>query len=127
MIWLSRIADILAAGALLSGGLLALLAGLGLLRLPDVATRLQAATKPQTLGLMLICAGVAPFYGEGANTVVLILVVMFQLTTAPIVAQLVGRSAYRAGHVRALVVDEYASRHDQPDDDTGPNTPPPTL
>lgn len=104
------VAHVLAAVALLSGGLLAVVAGLGLLRLPDVASRLQAATKPQTLGLVLVSAGVAPFL-EGAGVWALALVVLFQFATAPISAQLAGRAAYRSLRaVLPLVVDELRER-----------------
>lgn len=109
MSW-STVVEVVAAVALLAGAALALVAGLGLLRLPDVAARLQAATKPQVLGLVLVCAGVAPLL-HGSEAVALILVALFQLATAPVVAQLVGRSAYRAGHARdRLVADDLADR-----------------
>jgi multicomponent Na+:H+ antiporter subunit G len=44
--------------------------------------------------------------------VTLVLVGLFQVITAPVVAQLLGRSAYRAGTVRRdlLVVDELAGK-----------------
>ncbi|MEY9212785.1 monovalent cation/H(+) antiporter subunit G [Thermobifida halotolerans] len=107
---LGAVVDVLAAVALLAGGALALLAGLGLVRLPDVASRLQAATKPQVLGLALICLGVAPLIDRN-DVLALALVVLFQFSTAPIVAQLVGRSAYRSGTVRdSLVADELRDR-----------------
>lgn len=99
-----------AAVALLGGGVLAVVAGLGLVRLPDVAARLQAATKTQALGLVLICAGVAPLIG-GGEALTLVLVALFQLATAPIAAQLVGRAAHRSGADRdTLVADEIRDR-----------------
>lgn len=99
-----------AAVALLVGGMLALLAGLGLVRPADTASRLRAAAKPQVLGLVLVCAGEALLIGGGeART--LILVVLFQFATAPIMAQLVGCAAYRSGAGRgSLVVDELRDR-----------------
>jgi multicomponent Na+:H+ antiporter subunit G len=104
--------DVVAAVLLLAGGALACIAGLGLVRLPDVASRLQAATKPQTLGLLCVAAGVAPLLGWVGGTLVLVLVAVFQLVTAPVLAQLVGRAAHRDGAVPpgALVVDELAER-----------------
>jgi multicomponent Na+:H+ antiporter subunit G len=72
---------------------------------------MQAATKPQTLGLLLILAGTA-LRVELESAVTLVLVGLFQVITAPVVAQLLGRSAYRAGTVRRdlLVVDELAGK-----------------
>lgn len=106
MTWVGGLVDVLAAVALLSGGLLAVVAGLGLLRFPDVLARLQSATKPQVLGLLLVCLGVAPFL-HGPQAVALVLVGLFQLVTAPVLAQLVGRAAYRRGQAsQAVVLDE---------------------
>ena len=62
-------------------------------------SRLQAAPKPQTLGLLLILLGTALRLGiEDAAT--LGLVALFQVLTAPVTSQLIGRSAYRAGSIR---------------------------
>lgn len=107
---LETVVQILAATALLAGGLLAVTGGLGLLLLPNVADRLHAATKPQVLGLLLVCAGTAPFV-PNRQAFALGLVVLFQLTTAPVVAQVLGRAAYRHGTGRsALVLDELSER-----------------
>ena len=49
--------DIVAAILLVLGTLLSAVAGFGLLRFPDVLSRMHAATKPQVLGLLLALAG----------------------------------------------------------------------
>ena len=105
------ILDATSAVLLLLGALSCLLGALGLVRLPDLPSRLQAATKPQTLGLLLILAGTA-LRVELESAVTLVLVGLFQVITAPVISQLVGRSAYRAGAVRPelLVVDELAGK-----------------
>src|SRR5690606_21341881 len=51
--------DVLAGVLLIGGALLAFIAGLGILRFPDLLSRMHAATKPQVLGLMLLMAGLA--------------------------------------------------------------------
>ncbi|SDX85301.1 multisubunit sodium/proton antiporter, MrpG subunit [Saccharopolyspora shandongensis] len=107
MSWL----DVFSAVCLIGGALSCLLGAIGLLSFPDVTARLQAATKPQTLGLILILIGTAVqldfVYASG-----LILVGLFQMLTAPVLAQLVGRAAYRADSVDrdSLVVDELGDR-----------------
>lgn len=105
---MSLAADVVSAVLLLSGGLLSLLAAVGLLRFPDALARLQAATKPTVLGLAFIVLGVMPAVWEDEQAPALVLVILFQLATAPVVAQLVGRAAHRAGAVRPdlLVVDD---------------------
>ncbi len=92
---------------ILGGALSCLLGAIGLLRLPDLPTRLQAATKPQTLGLALVVFGTA-LRLDMQSAVTLLLLVLFQVLTAPVISQLVGRAAYRSGAVDrdALVVDE---------------------
>jgi multicomponent Na+:H+ antiporter subunit G len=103
--------DTVSAALLLLGALSCLLGALGMVRLPDLLARLQAATKPQTLGLLLILAGTA-LRVELESAATLVLVAMFQVITAPVISQLAGRSAYRSGAVRRdlLVVDELADR-----------------
>ena len=118
------VVDVVAAALMLLGALSCLLGAIGLVRLPDLPARLQAATKPQTLGLSLILLGTA-LRVELASAVTLVLVVLFQVITAPVVSQLVGRAAYRSGGVPdgALVVDELAAqiRGDElPADDDAP-------
>ena len=103
------VADVVSALLMLLGALSCLLGAIGLVRLPDLLARLQAATKPQTLGLSLILLGTA-LRVELASAVTLVLVVLFQVITAPVISQLVGRAAYRSGALPdgALVVDELA-------------------
>jgi len=110
--------DVASAVLLLAGAAQGLLGALGLVVLPSLLSRLQAATKPQTLGLLLILAGAAlrvPF----ESAVTLLLVAVFQLITAPVIAQIVARSVYRSGAVRpeVLVVDELAQRLKRSDDE----------
>ena len=101
--------DVVTAVVMLLGAASCLLGATGLVRLPDLPSRLQAATKPQTLGLALILLGTA-LRVELASAVTLGLVVLFQVITAPVVSQLVGRAAYRSGGIPdgSLVVDELA-------------------
>ncbi|RCW43733.1 multisubunit sodium/proton antiporter MrpG subunit [Halopolyspora algeriensis] len=105
--------DVFSAVCLLTGALSCLLGSIGLARFPDVGARLQAATKPQTFGLLLILVGSA-VHLELRNASGLILVALFQLLTAPVLAQLVGRAAYRANSIRrdVLVIDELGQRLD---------------
>ena len=88
----------LASSALmLTGTLLAVLAGVGLHRFPDVFARMHAATKPATLGLVLVLAGAALQVDRPGSIAKLLLVVAFQFVTAPVGAHMIGRAAYRAG------------------------------
>ena len=104
----SQVADVAAAACLLGGAFLAFAAGIGVLRFPDLLARMHAGTKPQVLGLMLVLTGLALRLRSGPAVWALLLVVLFQMLTAPVAAHVVGRAGYRTGKVRGdlLVVDE---------------------
>ena len=117
------VADGIAAACLLLGALLCLTAGLGLLRFPDVLSRMHAGTKPQVLGVLLVVTGAAIRLAGTSVVWMLALVVAFQLITAPLSAHMISRIAYRRGHVRGdlLIVDEYAAAAaGEPGDPGGP-------
>lgn len=105
---------------ILAGAILCLSAAVGLLRFRDVPSRLHAATKPQVLGLILICLAIALSQRTvGGILIGLALVapiVLMQFATAPLSAHIVGRQAYRNGTTdeRSLVVDELAESKQTP-------------
>jgi multicomponent Na+:H+ antiporter subunit G len=107
MAW-TDVADAVAAALLTLGCVLSLLAALGMVRLPDLLSRMHAATKPQVLGLALVLLGVALRLRDIRSLGLLALVLLFQLATTPIASHMVGRAAFRAGQVRRelLVVDD---------------------
>lgn len=104
----SQIADTAGAVLVLVGAATSLLGVIGMLRLRDVLSRSHAATKPQTLGLLLVLIGVGLRMDSGMDLATLALVVFFQMMTGPVAAHLVARSAYRTGQVdhERLLFDE---------------------
>lgn len=82
---------------ILMGALLMLLAALGLLRLPDLLTRMHATTKASALGVILIMLAVAVHFGEGAVVARALAIISFILLTAPIAAHVIGRAGYFVG------------------------------
>jgi multicomponent Na+:H+ antiporter subunit G len=113
--------DVAGAVLLLLGSLLSLVAAIGVLRFPDLLTRMHSATKPQVLGLVLVASGLALELRDPAATALLVLVVVAQMATAPVAGHMVGRASYRAGQVRAdlLVVDELSDGVASRDDPRG--------
>lgn len=89
--------DVIAAVLILTGVGLGLLAGVGLQRFPDIFSRMHAATKPATLGLVLVLAGAAFRVENRGDVAKLVLVIVLQFITAPVGAHLVGRAAYGDG------------------------------
>ncbi len=104
------IVEIVAGTLMLVGALLAVIAGLGLQRFPDVFARMHAATKPATLGMAAILGGAALLLPDPGSRAKLALVVVLQFFTVAVGSHLVGRAAYRAGTELdpATAVDELA-------------------
>ena len=130
------VVDVVSVVFLLAGCAFALFAGLGLLRFPDVLSRLHAGTKPQVAGVLLIMIGSAIRLAGTPVLWMLLIAGFLQMLTAPVSAHMVGRIAYRRRHVRQdlLVVHEagfaglerpaedHEVQGDQPAD--APETPP---
>jgi len=89
--------DAIGAALVLLGCALAALAGIGQVRFDDLFTRMHMATKPATLGILLVAVG-AMFRLDGAGAItLLVLIVILQFVTGPVSAHLVGRAAHRHG------------------------------
>lgn len=115
------VSDVVSAVLLLTGACFAALGGVGLVRFPDVLTRLHAATKPQVLGLLLILAGAGTQLGGATAAAQLALVAIFQLATLPVTAQTVGRLARQLGEVRTDLLVRDDREEVSAGDDAGPS------
>ncbi|MEQ8717933.1 MAG: monovalent cation/H(+) antiporter subunit G [Acidimicrobiales bacterium] len=89
--------DITASVFVLTGVALSVLAAIGLHRFGDVFARMHSATKPATLGLVMVIIGAGMRADDPETAVKLALVAIIQFITAPIGAHMVGRAAYQAG------------------------------
>jgi multicomponent Na+:H+ antiporter subunit G len=88
----------LAGTLLVIGASFTLVASVGLLRLPDVYTRMHAASKAGTLGSGVMLIALAVFSGDLATATRALAGVAFFLLTAPVAAHLVARAAHAAGY-----------------------------
>jgi len=118
MTW-DTVADVASAICMLGGAFLAFAAGVGVLKFPDLLSRMHAGTKPQVLGLVLVLIGLALRLRSGGAVWALVLVAIFQMLTAPVAAHMVGRAGYRTGKVRRdlLVVDELTEDLEEAEND----------
>ena len=91
------IREFLVALFLLLGGILSLVAAVGVIRLPDLFTRMHAATKSGTVGVSAIAIGMIIHFHDLTTTTRGLLVIAFFLLTAPVAAHMIGRAAYRSG------------------------------
>jgi len=80
----------------MTGAAFALLAAVGVLRMPDVFTRMQASTKASTLGLGCLLLGAALQWGDVGSFVRLGSIGAFILLTTPVSAHMIARAAYLA-------------------------------
>lgn len=99
---------------ILAGTTVILLGAVGLVRLPDVLSRANAATKAATLGVGSVLAGAALLAGDAATGAKLAVAALLLLVTSPVAGHLIGRAAYRAGAPlwEGTVADELAPRLD---------------
>ncbi len=80
---MTTVVELTSWACLLTGALFALTGGIGLLRLPDLFTRLHAAGMTDTLGAGLILLGLMFQAGFSLVTIKLLLILGFLLVTSP--------------------------------------------
>ncbi|MFD6095103.1 monovalent cation/H(+) antiporter subunit G [Nocardiopsis flavescens] len=114
---LVAVLDWIAILCLLAGALLSLVAAVGLIRFPDLLSRMHTAAKPQVLGMLLVLVGIGlrliPVEETNVfNAGTLLLVGLFQVVTIPVAGHIAARVGYRTGRIRAdlLTRDELAER-----------------
>lgn len=90
--------DFIAGTLILIGAAFALVASIGLLRLPDLYTRMHAASKAGTLGSGVMLIALAVFADDKAIVTRAMAGVVFFLLTAPVSAHLLAKAAYESGY-----------------------------
>lgn len=86
--------SLLAGAFLIAGSLFTMLGGIGVLRFDDVMSRMHAAAKAPTLGLLLVSIGAAIEIGTAHAIATLVLVVILQLLTSPVATHVLGRASH---------------------------------
>ena len=107
-----------AAGLASAGVLFALVAVVGILRLPDLLTRMHAASKAGTLGAICTVLAAALFLGDWGVGVRGLLIIIFLFLTAPVAAHMIARAAYTAESSAP------AAPASEPDSEAAADTPP---
>ena len=85
--------DLVTYGVIIFGLAFFAAGSIGLVRLPDLHSRLHALTKADNVGLGLLCAGLALLEGSLINTIKLLLVWLLVLAASASVAHLIAQSA----------------------------------
>jgi monovalent cation/proton antiporter MnhG/PhaG subunit len=107
--------EILSSALVIIGATFALLAGVGVVRMPDLFTRMQASTKASTLGIGCIVGAVAVHFGELAITTRAVATILFVFLTAPVAAHMIARAAYFVGVPlwEGTIIDELRGQYDR--------------
>ena len=128
---MSLIAELLIAALLVIGGLFGLVGSYGLVKLPDLMTRLHAPTKASTLGVGgVLLAAMAHALTQGGLSWHELLITLFLFLTAPITCNFIAKS-WLARHANPADLPPTGSARawatlDLSEEPTAPNlTPPP--
>lgn len=107
--------DLLAAVVVVGAGTLMLLAAIGIVRMPDLFTRMQASAKAASLGSGLALLAAALHFAELSVVVRALLAIAFIFLTAPISAHMISRAAYftGVGLWERTAVDDLEGRYDR--------------
>lgn len=82
---------------MLIGAFLVLIAGIGIIRMPDVFLRMAATTKAATIGISTLVLGTAFHFNEPEVWARAIGIALFLILTSPVAAHAIGRAAYNMG------------------------------
>ena len=97
--------DILSWILLTLGGIFYLIGAIGLVRMPDVFTRMHATSVSDTLGVMLLIAGMVLQAGFTLVTVKLLIILLVLMVTGPVASHALARAALHDGK-KPLLADE---------------------
>lgn len=89
--------DVMTVVLVLTGTFFGTLAGVGIIRMPDLYTRMQSSTKAGTLGVACLVAAAATHFRTAPVVIEASLVIVFLFATAPIASHLIARAAFVAG------------------------------
>jgi len=97
--------ELIGSLVILVGAFFLFSAGLGLLRMPDVFTRIQAGTKASTLGNILVLGGLGIYHPDWSLK--LLIIAYFVLMTNPLSSHALSRAAHaiRTPMARTTIVD----------------------
>ncbi|MBO0903294.1 monovalent cation/H(+) antiporter subunit G [Jiella sonneratiae] len=95
---IDAVLSILAGLLILAGSLFAAVAAFGMLRLPDLYTRMHAASKAGSVGSGMALMALALVSHSGPEALRAIAAIAFFLLTAPLSAHLLAKAAYAVGY-----------------------------
>jgi len=94
---MATLLDIVSWVLLSAGGVFVLVGGIGALRMPNLYTRMHAASVTDTMGAALVIAGVMVQAGLTLVTIKLAAILLFLLLTSPTASYALANAALLAG------------------------------
>jgi multicomponent Na+:H+ antiporter subunit G len=94
---MDQLLDILSWVLLTGGGMFVLIGGIGALRMPDLYTRMHAASLTDSTGAALILVGIMLQAGLSLATIKLTAILLFLLLTGPTASNALASAALLAG------------------------------
>jgi multicomponent Na+:H+ antiporter subunit G len=106
--------DLVSATLMGAGTLLLLIAGIGILRMPDLFLRMSATSKASSLGAGCLLLAVAVSAADFSVTVRAVAGVAFLFLTTPIASHMIGRAAYllKVPMFQGMVCDDLRGKYD---------------
>ncbi len=94
MDWITTLREVFSFIFLLIGTTFTLIAGLGILRMPDLFLRMSMTTKAGTIGVGSILVACMIYFDDGASVAKAFAIIIFTLITSPVSAHMIGRAGY---------------------------------
>ncbi|MFO7701798.1 monovalent cation/H(+) antiporter subunit G [Psychroflexus maritimus] len=97
------------------GAIFAMLAAIGILRMPDAFLRISVTTKAATLGVGLLLGAAALYFNDFSVSTRVQAIIIFIILTAPVGAHLIGRTSYFLGNKmwKNSVIDDLEGKYDK--------------
>ncbi len=95
---MAAVLDILSWLLLTLGGICVLIGGVGALRMPDLFTRMHAASITDSIGAILVLTGIMLQAGLSLATIKLAAILLFLLLTSPTASNALAAAAMLAGN-----------------------------
>ena len=106
--------DIASWALILAGSFFTVVGAIGLVRMPDVYTRMHAASVTDTLGAGLLLAGLMLQAGLGQVTLKLLFILILFFFMGPVATHALAQAALHAG-IRPQLAEDRTERLEQPE------------
>lgn len=111
---MSLIYTVVESTLLVFGCLFMLLAAIGIVRMPDLFTRMQVTSKASVLGSICILMAVTVHFSESAVTIRAMVIIAFVVLTVPVATHMLARAGYATNIAlsKETVINELEGSYD---------------